>query len=239
MAKKKELVKKIEALRVAEMIGCRGAHKDKDGNWMPCASMESLERISNRAETSKWKAKSASDEPTQRDEVGRKKRRKRRDGWEKLRERPTQGINGSGPGITSGPSQFAAPQDVGSAASSGSAVSGGPTMNMFGASMAKAAMTGPEYVRDNDPDVFTDPESARARSRQMGCIGISRRISKTGRAVWMPCTNMSDYARLAGSTSLGRRGRAAQERNAIRTVLREELGKLKRKKSIQEELTED
>jgi hypothetical protein len=50
---------------------------------------------------------------------------------------------------------------------------------------------------------------------------------------------MSDYARLAGSTSLGRRGRATQERNVIRTVLREELGKLKRKKSIQEELTED
>ena len=239
MAKQKELVKKMEALRVAEMIGCRGAHKDEDGNWMPCASMDSLERISNRAETSKWKEKSSFEGRLEREEVGRKKRKKKRDGWEKLNERPTQGINGSAPGITSGPNQFAPPQAVGSSVSSGSTVSGGPTMNMFGASMAKAAMTGPQYVRDNDPDVFTDPESARARSRQMGCIGISRRISKTGRAVWMPCTNMSDYARLAGTTSLGRRGRAAQERNVIRTVLREELGKLKRKKSIQEELTED
>jgi hypothetical protein len=239
MANKKELVKKIEALRVAEMIGCRGAHKDEDGNWMPCASMDSLERISNRAETSKWKEKSTPEEQPTREMVGRKKRKKKRNGWENLRERPVQGIIGSGPGITSGPSQFAAPQDVGSEVSSGSAISGGPTMNMFGASMAKVAMTGPEYVRDNDPDVFTDPESARARSRQMGCIGISRRISKTGRAVWMPCTNMSDYSRLAGSTALGRRGRAAQERNVIRTVLQEELGKLKRKKSIQEELTQD
>jgi hypothetical protein len=239
MAKQKELVKKMEALRVAEMIGCRGAHKDEDGNWMPCASMDSLERISNRAETSKWKEKSSFEGRLEREEVGRKKRKKKRDGWEKLNERPIQGINGSAPGITSGPNQFAPPQAVGSSVSSGSTVSGGPTMNMFGASTAKAAMTGPQYVRDNDPDVFTDPESARARSRQMGCIGISRRISKTGRAVWMPCTNMSDYARLAGTTSLGRRGRAAQERNAIRTVLREELGKLKRKKSIQEELTED
>jgi len=239
MAKKKELVKKIEALRVAEMIGCRGAHKDEDGNWMPCASMESLEQISNRAETSKWKEKSATNKKATIEEVGRKKKKKKRSGWENLRERPVQGIIGSGPGITSGPSQFAAPQDIGSGVLSGSTISGGPTMNMFGASMAKAAMTGPEYVRDNDPDVFMDPESARARSRQMGCIGISRRISKTGRAVWMPCTNMSDYARLSGSTSLGRRGRAAQERNVIRTVLREELGKLKRKKSIQEELTED
>lgn len=239
MAKQKELVKKMEALRVAEMIGCRGAHKDEDGNWMPCASMDSLERISNRAETSKWKEKSSVEGRPEREEVGRKKRKKKRDGWEKLDERPIQGINGSGPGITSGPNQFAPPQAVGSSVSSGSTVSGGPTMNMFGASTAKSAMTGPEYVRDNDPDVFTDPESARARSRQMGCIGISRRISKTGRAVWMPCTNMSDYSRLAGSTALGRRGRAAQERNVIRTVLREELGKLKRKKSIQEELTED
>jgi hypothetical protein len=239
MAKQKELVKKMEALRVAEMIGCRGAHKDEDGNWMPCASMDSLERISNRAENSKWKEKSSVEGRLEREEVGRKKRKKKRNGWEKLQERPIQGINGSGPGITSGPNQFAPPQAIGSSVSSGSTVSGGPTMNMFGASMAKAAMTGPQYVRDNDPDVFTDPESARARSRQMGCIGISRRISKTGRAVWMPCTNMSDYARLAGTTSLGRRGRAAQERNVIRTVLREELGKLKRKKSIQEELTED
>lgn len=239
MVKKKELIKKIEALRVAEMIGCSGAHKDNDGNWMPCASMSSLERISNRAETSSWKAKSTTDELTKREEIGRKKRKKKRSVWENLRERPIQGINGSGPGITSGPSQFSTPPDVGSGVSSGSAVSGGQTMNMFGASAAKAAMTGPQYVRDNDPDVFTDPESARARSRQMGCIGISRRISKTGRAVWMPCTNTSDYARLAGSTSLGRRGRAAQERNTIRTILREELGKLKRKKSIQEELTED
>lgn len=239
MEKKKELIKKIEALRVAEMIGCRGAHKDDDGNWMPCASMASLERISDRAESSSWKAKSATDEDTKREQIGRKKRKKKRDGWEKLRERPIRGIDGSGPGITSGPGQFSAPLDIGSGVSSGSAVSGGPTMNMFGASMAKAATSGPEYVRDNDQDVFTDPESARARSRQMGCIGISRRISKTGRAVWMPCTNMSDYARLAGSTSLGRRGRAEQDRNTIRTVLREELGKLKRKKSIQEELTQD
>ena len=239
MAKSKELVKKIEALRVAEMIGCRGAHKDEDGNWMPCASMDSLERISNRAETSNWKEKSSDKSNLEREQIGRKKRKKRRDGWEKLQERPIQGIIGSGPGITSGPSQFTAPQDVGSGVSSGSAVSGGPTMNMFGASSAKASMAGPEYVRDNNPDVFTDPESARARSRQMGCIGISRRISKTGRAVWMPCTNMSDYARLSGSTSLGRRGRATEQRNTIRTVLREELGKLKRKKSIQEELQQD
>jgi hypothetical protein len=82
---------------------------------------------------------------------------------------------------------------------------------------------GPEYVRENDNDVFIDPESARARSRQLGCIGISRRLSKGGRVVWMPCTNMTDYANRTGSTALGRRNiqRRDKERmeSAVRTVM--------------------
>ena len=222
MARQKEPVSKEQALEVAEMIGCSGAHQDENGNWMPCSSMEEMNRISNRAETSKWKEKANAFNK-------KRKRKKRRDGWEELDEKPVQGLNGSGPGITSGPSQFSAPQDVGSTASSGTAVSGGPTMNMFGASMAKADRIGPEYVRDNDPDVFIDPESARARSRQLGCIGISRRISKTGRAVWMPCTNMSDYSRVAGTTSLGRRGQREESRRDIQKIVREELKRQKKK----------
>ncbi len=93
----------------------------------------------------------------------------------------------------------------------------------------KSANRGPEYVRENDPDVFVDPESARFRSRQLGCVGISRRMSKNGRAVWMPCTNMSDYSRLSGSTHLGRRHQRAETRNAVRTIVNEELRKLKKK----------
>jgi hypothetical protein len=90
-------------------------------------------------------------------------------------------------------------------------------------------VSGPEYVRDNDPDVFIDPESARFRSRQLGCIGISRRISKTGRAVWMPCTNMSDYSRVSGSTSLGRRGQRRDMENTVRTIVSRELKKNKKR----------
>ena len=89
-------------------------------------------------------------------------------------------------------------------------------------------MTGPEYVRDNDPDVFMDPDSARFRSRQLGCIGISRRISKTGRAVWMPCSNMTDYSRVSGSTSLGRRGQRREMENTVRTIVSRELKKNKK-----------
>jgi len=82
--------------------------------------------------------------------------------------------------------------------------------------------------RDTDPDVYLDPDSARIRSRQLGCIGISRRISKSGRAVWMPCTNMSDYARLSRTTALGRRGAMASETRRIRQAVQDELHKLRK-----------
>ena len=84
--------------------------------------------------------------------------------------------------------------------------------------------------RDTDPDVYLDPDSARIRSRQLGCIGISRRISKSGRSVWMPCTNMSDYARLAKTTALGRRGSDAAETRRIRQTVQQELRKLSKKR---------
>ena len=135
----------------------------------------------------------------------KRKRRKRNDGWEELDEKPIRGITAiPGVGIVS-------------------AVSGEAGM------AAKAERIGPEYVRDNDPDVFIDPESARARSRQLGCIGISRRISKSGRAVWMPCTNMSDYSRVAGATSLGRRGQRAENERSVRKIVQEELKRQKKK----------
>lgn len=84
--------------------------------------------------------------------------------------------------------------------------------------------------RDTDPDVYLDPDSARIRSRQLGCIGISRRVSKSGRAIWMPCTNMSDYARLARTTALGRRGSTAIETRRIRQTVQDELRKLSKKR---------
>jgi len=84
--------------------------------------------------------------------------------------------------------------------------------------------------RDTDPDVYLEPDSARIRSRQLGCIGISRRISKSGRAVWMPCTNMSDYARLARTTALGKRGSAIAETRRIRQTVQDELRKLSKKR---------
>lgn len=157
----------------------------------------------------------------------RKGKKKIRVDWETLRRAPVIGLNGSNPGITSGPSQFIKPVEVGQTGYSGTTVSGGGTLNMFGGTGSKMAYVGPEYVRDNDPDVFTDPESARFRSRQLGCVGISKRVSKTGKTVYMPCTNMSDYSRVSGGTSLGRRHQQEQTRNVVRTIVSQELKKRK------------
>lgn len=211
---------KTLALRLAQDIGCSGAHKDSKGRWMPCASTEEMERISNVAETSRWRSvvPGAKEAGTKRN-VGKNKRKRRSDGWENLTESPIQGIGSlEGGGIVS------------STSFSGKSI---------GCCEKKGA--GPEFVRDNDVDVFIDPESARARSRQIGCIGISRRVSKSGRTVWMPCTNMTDYSNSTGSTSLGRRNmskrREQETRNAVRTVLREKpKSSVTRKTSLTREL---
>jgi predicted ABC-type ATPase len=93
----------------------------------------------------------------------------------------------------------------------------------------------PAYMpRDNDPDVFVDIESARKRSRQLGCIGVSRRLSKGGKTVWMPCTNLTDYNNLTGMTSLGRLNQGKRNDRVVRTIIKDELKK--RKKSISEEI---
>ena len=55
----------------------------------------------------------------------------------------------------------------------------------------------------------------------------------------MPCTNMSDYSRLSGSTHLGRRHQQQATRNVVRTIVSEELRKLKKKSSIVNEITEN
>ena len=227
---------KIQALEVAKMIGCSGAHKTSEGIWMPCESPETLNEISTVAESSRWQTvvpkpgketikKKSLDEwfegygsngasqKSNPEDVRRFTRMKKGRKFKKRRNLPMHmgAIHLDGVGLVSG---------------------GGIAMK----SKAKYSNRGPEYMRETDPDVFLDPQSARFRSRQLGCIGISRRISKNGRAVWMPCTNMTDYSRLSGATSLGRRHQRNSSRSMIRTVLRQELSKLKRKKSIADEI---
>lgn len=217
---KSQLNEKIQALNVAKMIGCSGAHRTVDGVWMPCESYEILNEISTVAESSKWRtvvpgSRAERIQKKYSEDVRRFARMKKGRKYKKRRNLPmhTGVIHLDGVGLVS---------------DSGIAMK----------SEAKSPNRGPEYMRETDPDVFLDPESARFRSRQLGCIGISRRISKNGRAVWMPCTNMTDYSRLSGTTSLGRRHQRANSQSMVRTILRQELSKLKRKKSICEEILE-
>jgi len=214
MTAKPETNSKIFALRVAQWVGCSGAHK-MDGKWMPCETHEELERLSNAAEPDK---KSAYQEMNERYLKRRAKGKNKKKGWEKLRE--TKPLGGfatlEGGGIVSAPINS-------------TIYSGGVKSYIPGIS-----------PRDNDPDVFVDIESARKRSRMLGCIGVRRMPSATGRTVWLPCTNNTDYARLAGTTFLGRRNQRESQNRMIRTIIRRELqnsskNKL-RKKSLFEEI---
>lgn len=358
---KSEINSKLQALKVAEMIGCSGAHKTSDGIWMPCGSHETLTEISTIAESSEWQTvvpkrqnngmkkksldkwfkekwvdisrpkKGGGFEPCGRGDANKGKypkcvpasraasmtaeeiasavRRKRkaestqkRDGkkpiyvttikkdlhssaveqksaiptnpelYARVKARakikfdvyPSAYANAwlvreykkRGGGYRTGKkslednindsSRFSRmkkgrkhkkkrnlPMSMGVIHVDGLGLVSGNGVSMK--TLVKVNV-GPEYVREDDPNVFMNPDSARLRSRQLGCIGISRRISKNGRAVWLPCTNMSDFSRSTGSTALGRRRQSDGNQRMVRTILRQELNKLKRKKSIVDEI---
>lgn len=243
--KKTDLVKKLDALKMAREMGCSGAHKDKDGNWMPCSSMDELERLSNIAETSKWRTVVASEKKAAGRSTGKKKKKRVIKNWENLGESPIQGIETiDGGGLVSG-NLFAGKAESGTCWPGYKQVGMKPgkdgKMVPNCVPVSGKALQGPQYVREDDADVFLDPDSARSRARQIGCIGVSRRVSKNGRTVWMPCTNMTDYANRTGTTALGRRNmersRSREIMNAVRTVFRSG-GKsdMKKKHAISEEL---
>jgi len=98
----------------------------------------------------------------------------------------------------------------------------------------------PASPRDEDPDVFTDIEAARDRSRQLGCIGVSRRISRSGRTIWMPCTNMTDLSNRTGRTYLGRRNIQKRTERFIKDTIRKTKPKAERqrKKSLHDDIHE-
>lgn len=91
-------------------------------------------------------------------------------------------------------------------------VAGGPVTTEKGKQEEKAdtstIIIGRAKPRIGDPDVYTDPNSARLRSRKLGCIGIARRETPDGEVVWTPCTNISDQRRYQGETPLGQRDEA-------------------------------
>lgn len=90
---------------------------------------------------------------------------------------------------------------------------------------------GARVVNPSDPDVFDNPDSARVRARQIGCIGIRRYNNRTGSASWMPCTNESDYRRVSGIGHSGRRFRRQQLERDVREIIGGRSGRKMNSKS--------
>lgn len=86
-------------------------------------------------------------------------------------------------------------------------------------SETKDVLGGARVVRPSDPDTYSDPESARVRARQLGCIGIRRYNNRTGGVSWMPCTNESDYRKYSGIGFSGRKYRRTQLEREIRQII--------------------
>lgn len=93
------------------------------------------------------------------------------------------------------------------------------------------ATIAPRTVRPTDPDTFADPESARVRSRQLGCIGIRRYMNRNGGQSWMPCTNESDYRKYSGQGYSGRKYRRQQFDREVRESIGRNYGRAFREKS--------
>lgn len=80
-------------------------------------------------------------------------------------------------------------------------------------------------ISATDPDVYRSPDSARIRSRMMGCIGIRRYGLRGGGYAWMPCTNESDYRRVLGIGPQARRDRERTDRNFVRRIIKNTFNK--------------
>jgi hypothetical protein len=217
MAEEKDnLTTRDQALRVSRMLGCQGAHEHPNG-WMPCASHEEYEAIKKGKEeylkvlaskkkkplpkmvqrTKRLETKSDAYYENREDALSISKARgcggvrtvmlagkryytpcdhKPRKGWEKLDEKPITGI-ATLPG-------------------------GGLVTGSFSGKSAEDDVDEKGFVnfvsRSTDPDTFSNPESARIRARNLGCIGIRRYTAGDGKLVWLPCTNVSDYNRVTG-----------------------------------------
>ena len=192
---------KVTALRLAERMGCRGAHQHPDGKWMPCETMEEYEKLKDNKPTSE---KTGLDIIEQNRRYRSRKGKKKR-GWEPLGERGLTSIDTMPDGGLTG-----------------------------GRSGTIKALWAP---RAGDTDVFDNPRQARRRSRELGCIGISRRRSYSGQTVWMPCSNMTDYQKRTGSTAFGRNWQRQRQRRQMEDAVEREVRRqLRRKESLTEML---
>jgi hypothetical protein len=212
------------------MLGCYGAHQDADGRWMPCTTPDEMsaairgekgkrvEKSLSLAISSKVAAVSSKSKQTFSSYDAAAAEAKKQGGsvrtvvrggvivysihksgiplakpsdFEKLTESPILGID---------------------TLPSGGLVSGKSLASDIEEIDAKGFVN---YVsRSTDPDVFTDPESARVRARQLGCIGIRSYRASDGKIVYLPCTNSPDYNKARGLRNDGRPKKKDDETDA-------------------------
>lgn len=242
-----------QALRIAQRLGCYGAHQKDDGAWMPCIDPAALKStLAGDAPKGKIKRKSVMAERAQRAKSVSGRLYSTRE--EALKASRRNGCNNVRVVMVNGGRMYAAcmPKNNGRPENTGmisprqddfepleeSGVMSIETLPSGGLVSGKSADEFIEieidaksfvnYVsRSTDPDVYTDADSARKRARQMGCIGIRRYTASDGKTVWMPCTNGSDYMRAANVTPSGnqrtRRGRKSAESAFLETKGRRKL----------------
>lgn len=222
MTKKFRPPSKEDALKVAKYLGCRGAHQDDNGNWMPCADHETLTRISTNAETSTPEV------------VDEKTKGPCWPGYVMVGMKP--GKNGTMvpncvPASASKADDYSVPrkkkrrkQKLTRSVRTGyeplgeRGITSIDTLAGGGLVSGKNVIIGRAKPRRGDPDVYDDPNAARLRSRSLGCIGIARRTTPDGDVVWTPCTNVSDYRRQTGASPLARRDEYRRFQEMLREV---------------------
>lgn len=242
-------VSREQALRVARQLGCRGAH-EVDGSWMPCASHD--EFVAIRKGKSEYLKAGAKSRFVSEAEIVHRSLRLESKSAEYYKDRSMALAASKRNGcskvrvVVLGGERYYAPcvatdkfENLGQRG-----VTGIETID--GGGLVSASVAGKDedvtdidhkgfvnfVSRSTDPDVFTNPDSARVRSRNLGCIGIRRYTARDGKIVWLPCSNGSDYNRvmnIRGDNSPRGRRRGRKKELADSFIHKKEINRPKRK----------
>lgn len=201
-----------QALRIAQRLGCYGAHQNEDGLWMPCATPDEFSNAvkGGKTEQPHIELKSAlSERIKKKSSISETRFESRADAEKFAKENNCQTIRTIN---SAGKKFYVACQSSRRSNNfeqlgergvlsietlpSGGIISG-KSCNLNNDITPIDAKGFVNYVsRSTDPDVFSDPDSARVRARQLGCIGIRSYTARDGKTVYLPCTNGSDYNRV-------------------------------------------
>ena len=214
-----ESVTRKQAIRVARMLGCYGAHQDAEGRWMPCVSHEVM-TDAIRGQQKVRTEKSLSLDVEERVSSLNSKSTVFFNSYDQaLLEAKRRKCNSVRTILKNGKMFYTVcndrkpivkPQEFEQLGARG--VLGIDTLVGGGLVSGKSLPIEPmdakgfvNYVsRSTDPDVFINPDSARVRARQLGCIGIRSYRANDGKIVYLPCTTSPDYNRVRGLRNDGR-----------------------------------